>query len=165
MDTKLTLKLDQEIIEKAKHYASEKKISLSRIVENYLNSLTSDKENNDIQISPFVKSLSSGIEIPADYDYKKEIDNNFNRRLDTNAIISSILIFRYGLETSGEKNWTNIYDTRNSKAAHPEKGIVTIQELIILINFIIFLLESENLNNKNYNFSLIKPNERIERLR
>ncbi len=72
MDTKLTLKIDQEIIEKAKHYASEKKISLSRIVENYLNSLTSDKENNDIQISPFVKSLSSGIEIPADYDYKKD---------------------------------------------------------------------------------------------
>lgn len=72
MDTKLTLKLDQEIIEKAKHYASEKKISLSRIVENYLNSLTSDKENNDLQISPFVKSLSSGIEIPADYDYKKD---------------------------------------------------------------------------------------------
>lgn len=72
MDTKLTLKLDQEIIEKAKHYASEKKISLSRIVENYLNSLTSDKENNDIQISPFAKSLSSGIEIPADYDYKKD---------------------------------------------------------------------------------------------
>ena len=72
MDTKLTLKLDQEIIEKAKHYASEKKISLSRIVENYLNFLTSDKENNDIQISPSVKSLSSGIEIPADYDYKKD---------------------------------------------------------------------------------------------
>ena len=72
MDTKLTLKLDQEIIEKAKHYASEKKLSLSRIIENYLNSLTSDKTNNDIQISPFVKSLSSGVKIPADYDYKKD---------------------------------------------------------------------------------------------
>ena len=72
MDTKLTLKLDQKIIEKAKHYASEKKISLSRIIENYLNSLTSDKTNNDIQISPFVKSLSSGIIIPAEYDYKKD---------------------------------------------------------------------------------------------
>ena len=72
MDTKLTLKLDQEIIEKAKHYASEKKLSLSRIIENYLNSLTSDKTNNDIQISPFVKSLSSGIKVPADYDYKKD---------------------------------------------------------------------------------------------
>ena len=72
MDTKLTLKLDQEIIEKAKHYASEKKLSLPRIIENHLNSLTSDKTNNDIQISPFVKSLSLGISIPADYDYKKE---------------------------------------------------------------------------------------------
>jgi hypothetical protein len=71
MDTKLTLKLDQEIIQKAKHYASENKLSLSRIIENYLNSLTSDKTNNDIQISPFVKSLSSGIKIPADYDYKQ----------------------------------------------------------------------------------------------
>ena len=34
--------------------------------------MTSDKTNNDIQISPFVKSLSLGISIPADYDYKKE---------------------------------------------------------------------------------------------
>jgi hypothetical protein len=72
MNTKLTLKLDQEIIEKAKHYASERKLSLSRIIENYLNSLTSDQTNNDIEITPFVKSLSSGISIPADYDYKKE---------------------------------------------------------------------------------------------
>lgn len=72
MDTKLTLKLDQEIIEKAKQYASEKKLSLSRLIENYLNSLTSDKSNDDLQISPFVKSLSSGIKIPADYDYKKD---------------------------------------------------------------------------------------------
>ena len=72
MNTKLTLKLDQEIIEKAKHYASERKLSLSRIIENYLNSLTSDQTNNDLEISPFIKSLSSGINIPADYDYKKE---------------------------------------------------------------------------------------------
>ena len=72
MDTKLTLKLDQEIIEKAKQYASEKKLSLSRLIENYLNSLTSNKTNDDLQISPFVKSLSSGIKIPADYDYKKD---------------------------------------------------------------------------------------------
>lgn len=72
MDTKLTLKLDKEIIEKAKHYASEKKLSLSRIIENYLNSLTSEKANDGLQISPFVKSLTSGIKIPADYDYKKD---------------------------------------------------------------------------------------------
>ncbi|WP_295335194.1 DUF6364 family protein [Flavobacterium sp.] len=73
MDTKLTLKLNQEIIEKAKIYASQKKVSLSRIIENYLNSLTNDSKNdNSIEISPFVKSLSSGKKMPTDLDYKKE---------------------------------------------------------------------------------------------
>ena len=72
MDAKLTLKLDQEVIEKAKQYASEKKLSLSRLIGNYLNSLTSDKAKNELQISPFVKSLSTRLKIPADYDYKKE---------------------------------------------------------------------------------------------
>jgi hypothetical protein len=73
MDTKLTLKLNQEIIEKAKVYASQKKVSLSRIIENYLNSLTNDNKNDStIEISPFVKSLSTGSKIPSDLDYKKE---------------------------------------------------------------------------------------------
>jgi len=73
MDTKLTLKLNQEIIERAKKYASGKKMSLSRLIENYLNALTSEKKSkNELQISPFVKSLSSGVKIPADYDYKND---------------------------------------------------------------------------------------------
>ena len=72
MDTKLTLKLNQEIIEKAKVYASDKKLSLSRIVEAYLQALVSDKNTNDFEISPFVKSISTGTKIPAEVDYKKE---------------------------------------------------------------------------------------------
>jgi hypothetical protein len=73
MDTKLTLKLNQEIIEKAKVYASQKQVSLSRIIENYLNSLTNEtKSDNLIEISPFVKSLSNGTKIPTNLDYKKE---------------------------------------------------------------------------------------------
>ncbi|MEX8548004.1 MAG: DUF6364 family protein [Mucilaginibacter sp.] len=52
MQTKLTLKLDEEIIQQAKEYAS-----------------------NIIKISPFVKSLSSGTKIPVDLDYKKEYAN------------------------------------------------------------------------------------------
>jgi effector-binding domain-containing protein len=72
MDTKLTLKLNQEIIEKAKVYAAQKKMSLSRIIENYLNSLTNDAKSDDsIEISPFVKSISTGNKISADLDYKK----------------------------------------------------------------------------------------------
>ncbi|MBU2952166.1 hypothetical protein KO493_15805 [Tamlana agarivorans] len=72
MDTKLTLKLNQEIIEKAKAYASNKKMSLSRIVEAYLQSLTSTSDNPEFEISPFVKSIATGTEIPTDLDYKKE---------------------------------------------------------------------------------------------
>ena len=54
MDTKLTLKLNKEIIEKAKKYASEQKLSLSRIVEFYLQSLTKEAEEDEFEISPFV---------------------------------------------------------------------------------------------------------------
>lgn len=72
MDTKLTLKLNQEIIEKAKEYASNKKVSLSRLVESYLQSLTSEKDRDEFEISPFVKSISTGTKMPADLDYKKE---------------------------------------------------------------------------------------------
>lgn len=70
MDTKLTLKLNQRVIEKAKTYASNKKMSLSRIVEAYLQSLTSENDPSEFEISPFVKSISTGTEIPADMDHK-----------------------------------------------------------------------------------------------
>ncbi len=72
MDTKLTLKLNQKIIERAKEYASDKKMSLSRIVEAYLQSLVSENNMSDFEISPFVKSISTGTKIPSDLDYKKE---------------------------------------------------------------------------------------------
>ena len=76
MDTKLTLKLDQRIIEKAKDYASNKKMSLSQIVEAYLQSLTSEGNTSEFEISPFVKSISTGTEIPSNLDYKKEYSDH-----------------------------------------------------------------------------------------
>lgn len=83
MDTKLTLKLDKFVIEQAKEYASTHKRSLSRIIESYLKSLI-NRENkvdeNDIKISPFVKSMSTGVKIPADLDYKSEISNHLEEK-------------------------------------------------------------------------------------
>ena len=76
MDTKLTLKLDKIVIEKAKIYAAEHKHSSSFMVENYLKAVTSmekKESNTEIIISKFVNSISIGNgEIPADFDYKKE---------------------------------------------------------------------------------------------
>jgi hypothetical protein len=79
MDTKLTLKLNKIVIEKAKKYAASHNRSLSRIIESYLQSLTgqedSEKDKSDIPISSFVKSMSSGVHIPADLDYKIDYTN------------------------------------------------------------------------------------------
>lgn len=72
MDTKLTLKLNKLVIEQAKEYAASHKRSLSGIIEAYLKSLV-NREKDDIEISPFVQSMSNGIKIPADLDYKSEI--------------------------------------------------------------------------------------------
>lgn len=74
MDAKLTLKLDKYVIDKAKVYASSQKRSLSRLIESYLKSLIdTDKTEttDDIVISPFVKSLQTGVKIPANLDYKE----------------------------------------------------------------------------------------------
>ena len=76
MDTKLTLKLDKFVIEQAKEYASLHKRSLSRIIESYLKSLINRDKNDDesgIEISPFVKSISTGVNIPVELDYKSEV--------------------------------------------------------------------------------------------
>ena len=83
MDTKLTLKLDKFVIEQAKKYASSHKRSLSRIIEAYLKSLINQNKMNseeDIEISPFVKSISSGVKIPANLDYKSEFLNHINEK-------------------------------------------------------------------------------------
>lgn len=80
MDTKLTLKLNQKVIEKAKEYASSKKMSLSRIIEAYLQSLTSENVTSEFEISPFVKSIATGKEIPPDLDYKKEYSDHLMKK-------------------------------------------------------------------------------------
>ncbi|MDZ4664398.1 MAG: DUF6364 family protein [Bacteroidota bacterium] len=74
MDTKLTLKLNEDIIEKAKEYAKAKKTSLSDLIENYLQKLTTDKKNNKT-ITPLVKSLSGVISLSKNYNDKKEYTN------------------------------------------------------------------------------------------
>ena len=70
MDTKLTLKLEDTIIEKAKEYAKNNKTSLSKLIENYLLNITGDK-GNDEKITPLVKSLSGVINLPEGFDHKK----------------------------------------------------------------------------------------------
>lgn len=71
MDTKLTLRLDEEVIAKAKEYAKEKKTSLSDLIENYLQKLTHEAKRSKA-ITPLVKSLSGVISPPDDSSDKND---------------------------------------------------------------------------------------------
>ena len=78
MHTKLTLSIEQSLIEKAKLYARGKGRSLSDIVENYLKVLT--REDVDIEITPIVKSLKGTFKAPEDFDYKKELSKKLSKK-------------------------------------------------------------------------------------
>ena len=69
----MTLRLNDNVIERAKIYARSQKISLSKMIEAYLDSLTREKDSDEkISITPLVESLSGVINLPPDFDYKNE---------------------------------------------------------------------------------------------
>jgi hypothetical protein len=74
MDTKLTLKLNKAVIEKAKTYAASQNRSLSGIVESYLKTLTATESDGSAMfeddISPFVKNMKTGVQISSTLDEK-----------------------------------------------------------------------------------------------
>ena len=78
MDTKLTLKLNESVIELAKKYAKENNISISKMVENYLQAITSKKKKH-IEVSPLVESLTGIIELKEE-DYRKDYTNFLSKK-------------------------------------------------------------------------------------
>jgi hypothetical protein len=58
METKLTLKLDQSVIQSVKIYAEKNNRSLSKLVEDYFRNLIIDSDNAKSKISPLVQELS-----------------------------------------------------------------------------------------------------------
>ena len=58
MYSKLTLNLDDEVIIKAKHFSKNNRISLSKIVEKYLDSLSDQKISRRKTMSPLTGELS-----------------------------------------------------------------------------------------------------------
>ena len=79
MQTKLTLTLEQSIIEQAKIYAKEKGRSLSELIENYLKVIIDDKQQG-IKLSSSVRRLKGSVKFPDDFDYKKELVNSISRK-------------------------------------------------------------------------------------
>jgi hypothetical protein len=72
METELTLRLNKRVIDRAKDYAHLHDISLSKMIESYLDSVTEDKSAVATDITPLVKSLSGVIQLNPDHDYNKD---------------------------------------------------------------------------------------------
>jgi hypothetical protein len=79
MDAKLTIKLDDDVITRAKRYAKNQKTSISKMVESYLDSVTKP-DSKKIKITPLVKSLSGVINLPVDYNYKKDYTDYLTKK-------------------------------------------------------------------------------------
>ena len=77
-DVKLTLKLNNNSILKAKKYVANKGISLSKLVENFFESIYINSENpseKNLEYSPLVQELAGIISLPENYDYKTDYEN------------------------------------------------------------------------------------------
>ena len=83
MNNKLTLSLDNQVIELAKSYARKKNTSLSKLIEAYLHFLTSGHKSDPEEISPLVKSLSGVLNseklIDFDASYKKHLNKKYSK--------------------------------------------------------------------------------------
>lgn len=87
MNTKLTLSLDKEVLEKAKIYAKGTGRSLSEMVENYFKRLVEkpNKKNDSIkddEIDPRLKKLVGIIQLPPDFDIKKAKEEYYKEKYD-----------------------------------------------------------------------------------
>jgi len=73
MDTKLTLKLDKDIIAQAKLYAQNTRQSLSSLVERYFRYLLEKEQTRPVsKVSPTVKELSGIIRLDEDMNVRDE---------------------------------------------------------------------------------------------
>ena len=81
MKTKLTLTIEQILIEKAKSYAKDKGKSLSDLVENYLKLLTKEEKTAlKVAKTSKIQSLRGNFKQSGQLDYKKEISNSLAKK-------------------------------------------------------------------------------------
>lgn len=82
MNTKLTLTIEQSVIEKAKKYAQKRKRSLSDLIENYLKAIVTEDglEKKVVELSSTVKSLKGSFKRPKNFDYKEELASGLTEK-------------------------------------------------------------------------------------
>lgn len=82
MNTKLTLTIEQDVIETAKAYANEKGQSLSELVENYFRLITSSSTpvKPSRQATSKVRKLRGILKASPDLDYKQLLTEELSKK-------------------------------------------------------------------------------------
>lgn len=79
MATKLTLSVEENVIKRAKLYAKNTGQSLSELIENYLQSLTSEQLDNK-QLSSKLKKITGVVKLPSDFDERQALREYFEKK-------------------------------------------------------------------------------------
>ena len=81
MDTKLTLKIESDLVQIAKSYAKKKGFTLSNLVENYFLLLIESGETNNTTLTASTASaLLGSLRAPDKADYKEEMINSLREK-------------------------------------------------------------------------------------
>lgn len=77
----------------------------------------------------------------------------FQRKMDTNFFVSSILIYKYGNENSSKKDWTSVYIVRNDVA---HEGYTPKEfEINRLLDFMHYFFDKSNESDTNLDKGLV----------
>ena len=82
MESKLTLKLNNNSISRAKEYVSQLGTSLSSIVENFFDNLTVNENKSKFPYSPLVNELSGIIHLDEHFDYKYDYTSYLDKKYE-----------------------------------------------------------------------------------
>ena len=82
MLTKITLTIDQKVMEEAEEYAKSQGRILSKLVEEYLKTLSSKNiEQKNLELSPITKSLFGAVKFKnKNLDYKNTLANKILKK-------------------------------------------------------------------------------------
>lgn len=79
MQTKLTLRIEDELIKKAKRVARKRGKSLSRVVADYFNHISAEEDPESFKLPPNVKSLYGSLANAKinESDYKEYLEQKY----------------------------------------------------------------------------------------
>ena len=78
MNTKLTLTVEESVIERAKSFAKNTGRSLSEIIENYLVTITREDTANNL--SPKLKKIVGAVRLPEDFNEEEELRSALEKK-------------------------------------------------------------------------------------